>query len=68
MKPFNSDIVSPDHEKKALVKQKWLLESDFLSVFAVLKMNGHKEGVTPTKMNTWDKSTNSANRIDLSAV
>uniref|UniRef100_A0A669BCG5 Adhesion G protein-coupled receptor D1 n=1 Tax=Oreochromis niloticus TaxID=8128 RepID=A0A669BCG5_ORENI len=31
-------------------------------------MNGHKEGVTPTKMNTWDKSTNSANRIDLSAV
>uniref|UniRef100_A0A8D3DWM7 Adhesion G protein-coupled receptor D1 n=1 Tax=Scophthalmus maximus TaxID=52904 RepID=A0A8D3DWM7_SCOMX len=31
-------------------------------------MNGNKEGVTPTKMNTWDKSTNSANRIDLSAV
>ncbi|XP_072244467.1 adhesion G-protein coupled receptor D1 isoform X1 [Leuresthes tenuis] len=31
-------------------------------------MNGHKEGVTPTKMNTWDKSTNSANRIDLSAM
>uniref|UniRef100_A0A8C1NQJ2 Adhesion G protein-coupled receptor D1 n=1 Tax=Cyprinus carpio TaxID=7962 RepID=A0A8C1NQJ2_CYPCA len=31
-------------------------------------MNGHKGGVTPTKMNTWDKSTNSANRIDLSAV
>ncbi|XP_028313815.1 adhesion G-protein coupled receptor D1 isoform X2 [Gouania willdenowi] len=31
-------------------------------------MNGNKEGVTPTKMNTWDKSTNSANRMDLSAV
>ncbi|XP_075903053.1 adhesion G-protein coupled receptor D1 isoform X2 [Nelusetta ayraudi] len=31
-------------------------------------MNGNKEGVNPTKMNTWDKSTNSANRIDLSAV
>ncbi|CAL8343213.1 unnamed protein product [Lota lota] len=31
-------------------------------------MNGNKEGMTPTKMNTWDKSTNSANRIDLSAV
>uniref|UniRef100_A0A8C9X2G3 Adhesion G protein-coupled receptor D1 n=1 Tax=Sander lucioperca TaxID=283035 RepID=A0A8C9X2G3_SANLU len=31
-------------------------------------MNGNKEGVTPTKMNTWDKSSNSANRIDLSAV
>ncbi|XP_057213644.1 adhesion G-protein coupled receptor D1 isoform X2 [Triplophysa rosa] len=31
-------------------------------------MNGNKGGVTPTKMNTWDKSTNSANRIDLSAV
>ncbi|XP_051964730.1 adhesion G-protein coupled receptor D1-like isoform X2 [Xyrauchen texanus] len=31
-------------------------------------MNGNKGSVTPTKMNTWDKSTNSANRIDLSAV
>uniref|UniRef100_A0A8C5BWB0 Adhesion G protein-coupled receptor D1 n=1 Tax=Gadus morhua TaxID=8049 RepID=A0A8C5BWB0_GADMO len=31
-------------------------------------MNGNKEGMTPTKMNTWDKSTNSANRMDLSAV
>ncbi|MFT7796880.1 adhesion G-protein coupled receptor D1 isoform X7, partial [Arapaima gigas] len=32
-------------------------------------MNGNKEGdVSPTKMNTWDKSSNSANRIDLSAV
>ncbi|XP_017290791.1 adhesion G-protein coupled receptor D1 isoform X2 [Kryptolebias marmoratus] len=31
-------------------------------------MNGHREGGTPTKMHTWDKSTNSANRIDLSAV
>ncbi|CAB1321847.1 unnamed protein product [Coregonus sp. 'balchen'] len=32
------------------------------------KMNGNRGGVSPTKMNTWDKSTNSANRIDLSAV
>ncbi|XP_030621795.1 adhesion G-protein coupled receptor D1 [Chanos chanos] len=31
-------------------------------------MNGNRGGMTPTKMNTWDKSTNSANRIDLSAV
>lgn len=31
-------------------------------------MNGNKDGGAPTKMNTWDKSTNSANRIDLSAV
>uniref|UniRef100_A0AAY4AZY9 Adhesion G-protein coupled receptor D1 n=1 Tax=Denticeps clupeoides TaxID=299321 RepID=A0AAY4AZY9_9TELE len=31
-------------------------------------MNGPKGGMSPTKMNTWDKSTNSANRIDLSAV
>uniref|UniRef100_A0A8C9U9J7 Adhesion G protein-coupled receptor D1 n=1 Tax=Scleropages formosus TaxID=113540 RepID=A0A8C9U9J7_SCLFO len=32
-------------------------------------MNGNKEGdASPTKMNTWDKSSNSANRIDLSAV
>ncbi|XP_037536624.1 adhesion G-protein coupled receptor D1 [Nematolebias whitei] len=31
-------------------------------------MNGHREGGSPTKMHTWDKSTNSANRIDLSAV
>lgn len=31
-------------------------------------MNGNKPGVTNTRMNTWDKSTNSAHRIDLSAV
>ncbi|KAJ8285836.1 hypothetical protein GJAV_G00031470 [Gymnothorax javanicus] len=31
-------------------------------------MNGNRAGMTPTKMHTWDKSTNSANRIDLSAV
>ncbi|XP_032661875.1 adhesion G-protein coupled receptor D1 [Chelonoidis abingdonii] len=31
-------------------------------------MTGNRPGTTPTKMNTWDKSTNSANRIDLSAV
>ncbi|KAJ7994144.1 hypothetical protein DPEC_G00262860 [Dallia pectoralis] len=31
-------------------------------------MNGNRGGMSPTKMNTWDKSTNSANRMDLSAV
>ncbi|XP_030439296.1 adhesion G-protein coupled receptor D1 isoform X1 [Gopherus evgoodei] len=31
-------------------------------------MSGNRPGTTPTKMNNWDKSTNSANRIDLSAV
>lgn len=40
----------------------------FFTALNVTQMNGNKEGVIPTKMNTWDKSTNSANRIDLSAV
>ncbi|NWX66845.1 AGRD1 protein, partial [Promerops cafer] len=31
-------------------------------------MTGNRPGTAPTKLNTWDKSTNSANRIDLSAV
>uniref|UniRef100_A0A8C3JCW5 Adhesion G protein-coupled receptor D1 n=1 Tax=Calidris pygmaea TaxID=425635 RepID=A0A8C3JCW5_9CHAR len=31
-------------------------------------MTGNRPGTTPTKLNTWDKSTNSANRVDLSAV
>ncbi|NXO38124.1 AGRD1 protein, partial [Locustella ochotensis] len=31
-------------------------------------MTGNRPGTTPTKLNTWDKSSNSANRIDLSAV
>ncbi|XP_063051285.1 adhesion G-protein coupled receptor D1 isoform X3 [Engraulis encrasicolus] len=31
-------------------------------------INGPKGDMSPTKMNTWDKSTNSANRMDLSAV
>ncbi|XP_006120594.2 adhesion G-protein coupled receptor D1 isoform X2 [Pelodiscus sinensis] len=31
-------------------------------------MTGNRPGATPTKLNTWDKSTNSANQIDLSAV
>ncbi|NXA37432.1 AGRD1 protein, partial [Eudromia elegans] len=31
-------------------------------------MTGNRPGTNPTKLNTWDKSTNSANRIDLSAV
>ncbi|NXF24458.1 AGRD1 protein, partial [Rhodinocichla rosea] len=31
-------------------------------------MSGNRPGTTPTKLNTWDKCSNSANRIDLSAV
>ncbi|XP_075710559.1 adhesion G-protein coupled receptor D1 [Rhinoderma darwinii] len=31
-------------------------------------LNGNRANTSPTKMNTWDKSSNSANRIDLSAV
>ncbi|XP_043924695.1 adhesion G-protein coupled receptor D1 isoform X2 [Protopterus annectens] len=31
-------------------------------------MNGNRLGTSPTKLNTWDKSSHSANRIDLSAV
>ncbi|XP_066187884.1 adhesion G-protein coupled receptor D1-like [Sylvia atricapilla] len=31
-------------------------------------MTGNRPATTPTKLHTWDKSTNSANRIDLSAV
>ncbi|XP_062446258.1 adhesion G-protein coupled receptor D1 [Rhea pennata] len=31
-------------------------------------MTGNRPATSPTKLNTWDKSTNSANRIDLSAV
>ncbi|NWZ89187.1 AGRD1 protein, partial [Nesospiza acunhae] len=31
-------------------------------------MTGNRPGTTPTKLNTWDKSSNSGNRIDLSAV
>ncbi|KAM5193555.1 adhesion G-protein coupled receptor D1 [Mantella aurantiaca] len=31
-------------------------------------MNGNRANASPTKMNTWDKSSHSANRIDLSAV
>ncbi|NXS31298.1 AGRD1 protein, partial [Pomatostomus ruficeps] len=31
-------------------------------------MTGNRPGTTPTKLNTWDKSSNSANRVDLSAV
>ncbi|CAB1319682.1 unnamed protein product [Coregonus sp. 'balchen'] len=38
------------------------------AVFNSLQINGNRGGVSPTKINTWDKSTNSANRIDLSAV
>ncbi|KAG8455989.1 hypothetical protein GDO86_001973 [Hymenochirus boettgeri] len=31
-------------------------------------MNGNRANTSPTKMNTWDKSSHSANKIDLSAV
>ncbi|KAM9118136.1 adhesion G-protein coupled receptor D1 [Pangshura tecta] len=31
-------------------------------------MTGNRPGTMPTKINPWDKSTNSANRMDLSAV
>ncbi|KAM4890542.1 adhesion G-protein coupled receptor D1 [Sylvia borin] len=31
-------------------------------------MTGNRPATSPTKLHTWDKSTNSANRIDLSAV
>ncbi|XP_018863946.1 adhesion G-protein coupled receptor D1 isoform X1 [Parus major] len=31
-------------------------------------MTGNRPGTAPTKLNTWDKSSDSANRIDLSAV
>ncbi|NXR38628.1 AGRD1 protein, partial [Zosterops hypoxanthus] len=31
-------------------------------------VSGNRPGTTPTKLHTWDKSTNSGNRIDLSAV
>ncbi|NXR80464.1 AGRD1 protein, partial [Pycnonotus jocosus] len=31
-------------------------------------MTGNRPGTAPTKLHTWDKSTNSGNRIDLSAV
>lgn len=64
VRPFNSDIVRADYLQTTW---NWLRIAPhiFLTVF---QMNGNKEGGTPTKMNTWDKSTNSANRIDLSAV
>ncbi|KAJ7410679.1 Adhesion G-protein coupled receptor D1 [Willisornis vidua] len=38
------------------------------AVFNSLQMTGNRPGTTPTKLNTWEKSTNSANRVDLSAV
>uniref|UniRef100_A0A3P8WL92 Adhesion G protein-coupled receptor D1 n=1 Tax=Cynoglossus semilaevis TaxID=244447 RepID=A0A3P8WL92_CYNSE len=31
-------------------------------------MNANRDGPSPTKMNTWDKSSNSANRFDLTAI
>lgn len=51
-----------------LVQNLNMLAPGSYTLLSVRQMNGNKEGVNPTKMNTWDKSTNSANRIDLSAV
>lgn len=51
-----------------LVQNLNMLAPGSYTLLSVPQMNGNKEGVNPTKMNTWDKSTNSANRIDLSAV
>ncbi|KPP67901.1 putative G-protein coupled receptor 133 [Scleropages formosus] len=73
VKPFNSDIVS-SREKLLLFGGTSIrvvfgdepLNFSDESNFSC--MNGNKEGdASPTKMNTWDKSSNSANRIDLSA-
>lgn len=63
VKPFHSDVVRADSLSVAGDTD----SSSFL-LLPVFQMNGNKEGGTPTKVNTWDKSTNSANRISLSAV
>ncbi|XP_072839276.2 adhesion G-protein coupled receptor D1 isoform X1 [Pogona vitticeps] len=63
-------------EVRAAFKHKtkvWSLTSSSVRNINVKPFNsdiitGNKPGTTPTKLNTWDKSTNSANRIDLSAV
>uniref|UniRef100_A0A8C7SGT2 Adhesion G protein-coupled receptor D1 n=1 Tax=Oncorhynchus mykiss TaxID=8022 RepID=A0A8C7SGT2_ONCMY len=62
-------------EVRAAFKHKtkvWSLTSSSIRNINVKPFNsdidGNRGGVSPTKMNTWDKSTYSANRIDLSAV
>uniref|UniRef100_A0A672JIN4 Adhesion G protein-coupled receptor D1 n=1 Tax=Salarias fasciatus TaxID=181472 RepID=A0A672JIN4_SALFA len=59
-------------EVRAAFKHKtkvWSLTSSSIRNINVKPFNSDiVKDVTPTKMNTWDKSTNSANRIDLSAV
>ncbi|XP_061458984.1 adhesion G-protein coupled receptor D1 isoform X2 [Rhineura floridana] len=63
-------------EVRAAFKHKtkvWSLTSSSIRNINVKPFNsdiitGNRPGTTPTKLNTWDKSTNSANRIDLSAV
>ncbi|XP_063000143.1 adhesion G-protein coupled receptor D1 isoform X2 [Elgaria multicarinata webbii] len=63
-------------EVRAAFKHKtkvWSLTSSSIRNINVKPFNsdiitGNRPGTAPTKLNTWDKSTNSANRIDLSAV
>ncbi|XP_054852546.1 adhesion G-protein coupled receptor D1 [Eublepharis macularius] len=63
-------------EVRAAFKHKtkvWSLTSSSMRNINVKPFNsdiitGNRPGTSPTKLNTWDKSTNSANRIDLSAV
>uniref|UniRef100_A0A8C8VLJ3 Adhesion G-protein coupled receptor D1 n=1 Tax=Pelusios castaneus TaxID=367368 RepID=A0A8C8VLJ3_9SAUR len=63
-------------EVRAAFKHKtkvWSLTSSSIRNINVKPFNSdimtvNRPGTTPTKLNTWDKSTNSANRIDLSAV
>uniref|UniRef100_A0A8D2LBC1 Adhesion G protein-coupled receptor D1 n=1 Tax=Varanus komodoensis TaxID=61221 RepID=A0A8D2LBC1_VARKO len=63
-------------EVRAAFKHKtkvWSLTSSSIRNINVKPFNsdiitGNKPGTTPTKSNTWEKSSNSAHRIDLSAV
>ncbi|XP_066465857.1 adhesion G-protein coupled receptor D1 [Tiliqua scincoides] len=63
-------------EVRAAFKHKtkvWSLTSSSIRNINVKPFNsdiitGNRPGTSPTKLNTWDKSTNSANKIDLSAV
>nr|XP_034953730.1 adhesion G-protein coupled receptor D1 isoform X2 [Zootoca vivipara] len=63
-------------EVRAAFKHKtkvWSLTSSSIRNINVKPFNsdiitGNRPGTAPTKLNTWDKSTNSANKIDLSAV
>uniref|UniRef100_A0ACB8FZ50 Adhesion G-protein coupled receptor D1 n=1 Tax=Sphaerodactylus townsendi TaxID=933632 RepID=A0ACB8FZ50_9SAUR len=63
-------------EVRAAFKHKtkvWSLTSSSMRNIHVKPFNsdiitGNRPGTNPTKLNTWDKSSNSANKIDLSAV